>query len=123
MIKYHNNKHFGGKKWCFIHCFGHPHQVANILVPKVELSVVLNAINTIVEVHAFIGLDLLAQVIMLEVFPKTSTLDSICATMFIAMFITKTSKHANIASMVLGWHGIGLVINPLLVTPSISSLF
>jgi hypothetical protein len=85
-----------------MHCFGHPHQVANIFVPKVELGVILNAINTIVKVHAPIGLDLLTQVTMVEVFPKTSTLDSICATMFIAMFIIKTFKHTNIVSMVLG---------------------
>jgi hypothetical protein len=62
-----------------------------------ELGVILNAINTIVEVHAPIGLNLLSQMTMVEVFPKTNTLDSICAT----MFITKTFKHANIASMVL----------------------
>lgn len=67
-----------------------------------ELGVVLNVINTIVEIHVPKWLDLLTQVIMVEVFPKTSTLDSICATMFINMFITKTFKHENIASMVLG---------------------
>jgi hypothetical protein len=50
-------------------------------------------------------------------------LDSICATMFIIMFITKTFKHEKIASMVLGWLGITLVINPLLVKPSLSNHF
>ncbi len=77
-------------------------QVANIFVPKVELGAIFNVINIIVEVHAPRGLDLLTQVIMVEVIPKTSTLDSICATMFITMFIIKTFKHEKIASMVLG---------------------
>jgi hypothetical protein len=68
----------------------------------VELGAIFNVINTIVEIHAPRGLDLLVQVIMVEVIPNTSTLDSICATMFIIMFITKTFKHEKIASMVLG---------------------
>jgi len=55
----------------------------------VELGAILNVINTIVEVHAPIGLDLLAQVIIVEVIPQTNTLDSMCTT----MFITKNFKH------------------------------
>jgi len=64
----------------------------------VELGAILNVINTIVEVHAPKGLDLLAQVIMVKVILKTNTLDSICTT----MFITKNFKHEKMASMVLG---------------------
>jgi len=68
----------------------------------VELGAIFNVINTIVEVHAPRGLDLLAQMIMVELILKTNTLDSICATMFFTMFITKTFNHEKIASMVLG---------------------
>jgi hypothetical protein len=54
---------------------------------------------------------------------EACTLDFICVTMFVTMFITRTSRHVNFTSMVLGLFGIGLVTNPLLVTPFPISFF
>jgi hypothetical protein len=40
------------------------------------------------------------------------------ATMMDAIFVSSASKHANRASMALGWFGVNLVAGPLLATPS-----
>jgi hypothetical protein len=54
---------------------------------------------------------------------ETCTLDFIYVTVFVTMFITKTSRHLNFTSVVLGLFGIGSVTNLLLVTPFPISLF
>jgi hypothetical protein len=54
---------------------------------------------------------------------ETCTLDFICVHVFVTMFITRTSRHVNFTSMVLGLFGIGLVTNPLLVIPFRINLF
>jgi hypothetical protein len=40
----------------------------------------------------------------------------ICATILDAILVTNASKHANCASIVLGWFGASLVVSPLLTT-------
>jgi hypothetical protein len=54
---------------------------------------------------------------------ETCTLDFICVIVFVTMFITRTFRHVNFTSIVLGLFGISSVTNLLLVTPFPISFF